>query len=80
MTSFGISTEYQDDFASPTSTQIYNNTRIVIDRADPNWGLSAGIPSTGNGTNISGLKGLMGGKVWTVDQIVIPPGIAMHEE
>ena len=80
MTSFGISTEYQDDFDSPTSTQIYTNTRIVLDRADPNWGVSASIPSTGDGTNVSGLTGSMGGKVWTVDKIVIPPGIAMQEE
>lgn len=82
MTIFGVTTECDDYGSSTASAQTYSNTVIELETADPSWGATA---ATGSGvwgdstcggtigpTVVSGFSSSQGGKVWTVESIVIP--------
>lgn len=82
MTIFGITTECDDYGSETVSAQTYGNTIIELETADPIWGATAASGSglwgdstcigTVGQTTASAVTSSQGGKVWTIESIVIP--------
>ncbi|EJD05309.1 uncharacterized protein FOMMEDRAFT_165774 [Fomitiporia mediterranea MF3/22] len=84
MTMFGVTTECDDFCAMTISQQTYTNTVIELEEADSSWNSTAVVGSQvyGDGTDnvtgqkptaVTGMSISEGGRVWSVDQIMIPP-------
>ena len=84
MTLFGVTTECDDYCDMTISPQTYTNTVIELEDPDGSWQSTSVVGSQvyGDGTiNTTGQKATVvegmssseGGKIWSVDQIMIPP-------
>ncbi|KAL6233220.1 hypothetical protein BDW75DRAFT_252152 [Aspergillus navahoensis] len=69
MTGYGTGTECNEDCTGTSSDQKYINTVITLAEADSTFGDT--IASAG-GATYSGLSSSEGGKVWTIESIVLP--------
>ncbi|KAL4902825.1 hypothetical protein BDW74DRAFT_58141 [Aspergillus multicolor] len=69
MTGYGTGTECNEDCTGTSTDQKYINTVITLAEADTTFGDT--IASAG-GATYTGLSSSEGGKVWTIEEIVLP--------
>lgn len=70
MRGYGTGTECQNDCSGTVEQQKYLNTVITLADADPTFGSTVG---SSQGATYSELKQTEGGKIWTIDEIIVPP-------
>ena len=73
MCSWGTGTECDDDCNSTVSEQRYLNTTITLEAADPTFGTTV---SSAGGATYTKLQSSQGGKVWHIEEIVVPPVVS----